>query len=63
MIKGTGNVAKIGDSSGKSGTLITNSGTKIDWSKVSSHGLERMTDRGVTKEMAESWVKNGKALS
>jgi hypothetical protein len=42
VIKGTGNVAKIGDSSGKSGTLITNSGTKIDWSKVSSLKKERL---------------------
>jgi hypothetical protein len=42
VIKWTGNVAKIGDSSGKSGTLITNSETKIDWSKVSSLKKERL---------------------
>lgn len=28
-------------------------GTKIDWSKVSVHGLERMGERGVTKK----WLK------
>ncbi|WP_410514027.1 RHS repeat-associated core domain-containing protein [Paenibacillus sp. BR2-3] len=62
-VEGTIKVAKIGDSFGKAGTLVENPGTKIDWSKVTSHGLERMTLRGVTKEMAESWVRNGKALS
>lgn len=62
-VEGTVNVAKIGDSFGKAGTLVENPGTKIDWSKVTSHGMERMDQRGVTKEMAESWVGNGKALS
>ncbi|MCG7410894.1 DUF4258 domain-containing protein [Paenibacillus sp. ACRRX] len=61
--KGTGNVAKIGDSFGKAGILVRNPEIKIEWSKVSSHGLERMAERGVTRSMAESWVKNGKALS
>lgn len=36
--------------------------TKIDWSKTSSHGMDRMTERGVTTDMAESWVANGKVL-
>ncbi|WP_156130611.1 hypothetical protein [Paenibacillus durus] len=56
IIKGTG-IAKIGDSFGKAGTLVKNPGTKIDWSKVSSHALERMKERGVTKKMAKSWLK------
>ncbi|WP_374018210.1 hypothetical protein ABU162_30080 [Paenibacillus thiaminolyticus] len=57
------NLAKIGDSFGKSGILVNHPGTKIDWTKVSNHGLERMTQRGVTQSMAEKWVKNAKALS
>jgi len=57
------NLAKIGDSFGKSGVLVNHPGTRIEWSKVSNHGLERMGQRGVTQSMAESWVKNGKALS
>ncbi|MDP4097660.1 WXG100 family type VII secretion target [Paenibacillus sp. P96] len=61
--EGTSSVAKIGDSFGKAGTLVENPGTKIEWSKVSTHGIERMNERGVTKEMAEFWVENGKALS
>ncbi len=61
--KGIGSGVKIGDSFGKAGTLVKNLGTKIDWSKVSTHALERMNERGVTKKMAESWVENGKALS
>ena len=27
-----------------------------------THGLERMAERGVTRAMAESWVSTGKAL-
>lgn len=61
--EGAGNVAEIGDSFGKAGILVEHPGTKIDWSNVSSHALERMNERGVTKEAAESWVENGKALS
>ncbi len=46
MIKGegTGDVAKIGENFGKAGTLVENPGTKIDWSKVSTHGMERMNE-------------------
>lgn len=60
---GKGNLSKIGDDFGKVGKLVEHPGTKIDWSKLSTHGMNRMSQRSVTKEMAESWVKNGKALS
>ncbi|NMO96712.1 pre-toxin TG domain-containing protein [Paenibacillus lemnae] len=63
VAEGVETLAKIGDDFGKAGELVENPGTKIDWSKVSSHGMERMNERGVTKEMAELWVENGKALS
>ncbi len=59
---GSGGTAKIGESFGKSGTLVKNPGIKIDWSKVTDHGLKRMDERGVTKKNVASWVKNGKAL-
>ena len=57
-----GGLAKYGDSFGKAGTLVEHPGTKIDWSKVSKHGLQRMNERGVTQNMVEVWVKNGKVL-
>ncbi len=55
-----GALAKIGDSFGKAGTLVENPDTKVDWLKVSNHGLQRMGECGVTQSMVESWVKNGK---
>jgi RHS repeat-associated protein len=58
----TANLAQIGSSFGKSGTLVNHPGTRVDWSKVSAHGLQRMSERGVTRNMVESWVRNGKAL-
>jgi WXG100 family type VII secretion target len=61
--QGKGETAQIGDTFGKSGTLVENPGTQINWSNSSNHALERMQERGVTKEMADSWVENGKALS
>ncbi|SEI79682.1 WXG100 family type VII secretion target [Paenibacillus polymyxa] len=61
--QGNGETAQIGDTFGKSGTLVENPGTQINWSNSSNHALERMQERGVTKEMADSWVENGKTLS
>ncbi|MDP9676562.1 hypothetical protein J2W97_002557 [Paenibacillus jamilae] len=61
--QGNGETAQIGDTFGKSGTLAENPGTQIDWSNSSNHALERMQERGVTKEMADSWMENGKTLS
>jgi|GEM_PF-6318343 len=56
------NIARIGDRFGKSGTLVNNPGTRVDWSRVSSHGLQRMSQRGVTQDMVNSWVRSGKVL-
>lgn len=52
----------IGTNLGKLGTLVENPGIKVIWSSATSHALSRMTERGVTNEMVENWVANGKAL-
>ena len=60
---GISTIAAEGTSFGKLGILIENGGQQIiDWTKTSIHGLERMVERGVTKDMIELWVKTGKAL-
>ena len=57
-----GNIAQIGDDFGKIGRLVENPGIEIDWSNTTTHGLQRMAERGVTQEMANAWAKGGKAL-
>jgi RHS repeat-associated protein len=59
--KGTSKV-EIGTSFGKLGTLIENPSIRVNWDAFAEHGFERMAQRGVTKEMVDSWVANGKAL-
>lgn len=60
---GISTIAAEGTSFGKLGTLIENDGQQIvDWTKTTAHGLKRMAERGVTKDMIELWVKTGKAL-
>ena len=36
---------------------------KIDWDICSDHATIRMSERGITKDMADSFVKNGVAFS
>ena len=55
--------ATYGDVFGKMGTYIANPGIKIDWSLFAAHGWERMAERGITKDMVESIIQNGKVLS
>jgi hypothetical protein len=62
MIKGASNLAKIGDDFGKLGKLVKNPGIKADWANTTTHGLERMAERGVTQGMVDSWVQSGKVL-
>ena len=60
---GISTITALGTSFGNLGTLIANNGQQIiDWSKTTWHGMQRMIERGVTQEMVEVWVKNGKAL-
>jgi len=53
----------LGTNFGKLGTLVKNDGTRvIDWAGTTSHGMRRMTERGVTQNMANSWVRTGQSL-
>jgi hypothetical protein len=54
---------KYGKDFGKMGVYAKNPGIKVDWSQFAEHGFERMAERGVTKDMINSIVKNGKVLS
>ncbi|EJO5347960.1 DUF4258 domain-containing protein [Clostridium botulinum] len=54
--------AKHGDKIGNLGKLVDNTRISVDWSKYSKHGLERMEQRNVTKQMVENWVKSGKVI-
>ena len=60
-VSGT-NVVKYGYDFGKMGIYTKNPRIKVDWSQFAEHGYERMAERGITKNMVESIVKNGKAL-
>lgn len=59
--KGAG-AAEYGDGFGKMGTYVPNPNI-VDWSKYSVHGTERLKERGISKEIVDNIVKNGKALS
>ena len=45
------------------GTYVENPGIEIDWTQYAEHGAERMKQRGMTREIIDSIVKNGKVLS
>lgn len=45
------------------GKYVENPNIKIDWSQYAEHGFERMQQRGMTQEMVDQIVANGKALS
>ena len=55
--------AQYGDTFGKMGTYVEHPGTKVDWSQLATHGPDQMMNRGLSKEMVERIVENGKALS
>ena len=48
---------------GKMGIYVEHPDITVDWSKFTEHGLERMNQRGITQEMVNDFVQNGKALS
>jgi hypothetical protein len=58
----TGKIPKAGDPIGNLGILIENPGVKLRWDVAREHALNRMTQRGITVETFELWVKNGKAI-
>ncbi len=45
------------------GTYVENPEIKVDWTQYAEHGVERMQQRGMTQEMVNSIVENGKVLS
>ena len=45
------------------GEYVNNPGTKVDWTQYAEHGYERLAQRGMSKELVDSIVNNGKALS
>jgi len=44
------------------GKLVEHPGQKANWSNITTHGTERMAQRGVTQSMVDNWVSNGKVL-
>ncbi len=60
---GTSKQAQYGDNFGKMGKYVENPGIEVDWTKYAEHGAERMQQRGLTKEMIDNIVRNGKVLS
>lgn len=49
---------------GKMGTYTEKPNLKVNWNEYSDHGVnDSMTNRGITQEMVDSYVANGKALS
>lgn len=56
-------IASAGTTFGKYGTLLSQSpNVNVDWSKYAEHGLKRMAERGITKNMVDLWVSTGKVL-
>ena len=55
--------AELGHDFGKMGKYVEHPNIEVDWSKFAEHGLERMEQRGVTQDMVNDFVKNGKVLS
>ena len=55
--------AQYGDDFGKMGKYVENPGIKVDWSQYAEHGAERMAQRGMSHEMIDSIVENGRTLS
>ena len=60
---GTSTLAQYGDDFGKIGTYIENPNIKVDWTQYAEHAAERMQQRGMTQEMVNNIVENGKVLS
>ena len=53
----------MGTDFGKLGTLIPNHGNQVvNWANTTTHGMQRMAERGVTQNMVNAWVKYGQSL-
>lgn len=53
----------VEDDFGKMGTYDETPEFKVDWTLYAVHGAERMQQRGMTQEMVNNIVENGKVLS
>ena len=60
---GTSTLAQYGDDFGKMGIYVENPNIKVDWTQYVEHAAERMQQRGMTQEMVNNIVENGKVLS
>ena len=45
------------------GRYVENPQIKVDWTEYAEHAAERMQQRGMTRELIDHIVENGKALS
>ena len=45
------------------GTYVENPNIKVDWTQYAEHAADRMQQRGMTQELVENIVENGKVLS
>ena len=45
------------------GTYVENPNIKVDWTQYAEHAAERMQQRGMTQELVNNIVENGKVLS
>ena len=59
---GTPTLAQYGDDFGKMGTYVENPNIKVDWTQCAEHAAERMQQRGMSQEMVNNIVENGKVL-
>ncbi|MBP3285055.1 MAG: peptidoglycan-binding protein, partial [Clostridia bacterium] len=58
-----GKVARYGEEFGKMGVYVENPNIKVNWSEISIHGMLRMEQRGINKELIDQIVNSGKVLS
>lgn len=54
---------KYGHDFGKLGKYVKNPKISVDWANATSHGLERMSQRGMSRSLIEKIVKSGYTLS
>ena len=59
---GVREVAQYGDKIGNLGVMVKNPNITPNWATANQHMFNRMDKYGITKEMFESWVKNGTAI-
>ena len=45
------------------GRYVENPQIKVDWTEYAEHAAERMQQRGMTRELIDHIVENGKVLS